>query len=238
MVHPTKPGHPDNEDFVTDFRGAPGPGFYPGVGGYFHDYDGPPRQARVVFYGTDFGTEKELAKVERRRCETRKQSTIGPLRELVDEVARETGARDLASWCYLTNGVLAVAKITPAVQGNGHTHKAYRKLKYTSYLRECGETHARWLGERKPSLVVLLGARHVEAYGCSIWSVVWPDLFGPGGKWVGVPMREALRCPLARADSGLRVQVMYHPSSRRYWRDARPEAKRVLAEEVRRLAGG
>ena len=135
-------------------------------------------------------------------------------------------------------GVLAVAKITPAVQGNGHTHKAYRKLKYTSYLRECGETHARWLGERKPSLVVLLGARHVEAYGCSIWSVVWPDLFGPGGKWVGVPMREALRCPLARAESGLRVQVMYHPSSRRYWRDARPEAKRVLAEEVRRLAGG
>ena len=64
------------------------------------------------------------------------------------------------------------------------------------------------------------------------------DLFGPGGKWVGVPMREALRCPLARAESGLRVQVMYHPSSRRYWRDARPEAKRVLAEEVRRLAGG
>ena len=144
----------------------------------------------------------------------------------------------MASWCYLTNGVLAVAKITPAVQGNGHTHKAYRKLEYTSYLRECGETHARWLGERKPSLVVLLGARHVEAYGCSIWSVVWPDLFGPGGKWVGVPMREALRCPLARAESGLRVQVMYHPSSRRYWRDARPEAKRVLAEEVRRLAGG
>ena len=87
-------------------------------------------------------------------------------------------------------------------------------------------------------MVVLLGARHVEAYGCSIWSVVWPDLFGPGGKWVGVPMREALRCPLARAESGLRVQVMYHPSSRQYWRDARPEAKRILAEEVRRLAGG
>ena len=60
-----------------------------------------------MFYGTDFGTEEELAKVDRRRCETRKQSTIGPLRELVDEVAGETGVGDLASWCYLTNGVLA-----------------------------------------------------------------------------------------------------------------------------------
>ena len=56
------------------------------------------------------------------------------------------------SWCYLTNAVLAVAKITNEVRGNGDTHKAYRKLNYTSYLRECGETHAQWLREQKAEL--------------------------------------------------------------------------------------
>lgn len=233
MVHPTRP-EPDNAvDFTTNLRGAPGPGFYPGAGGYFHDCDGPPQRPRVVFYGTDFGTERELAKVERRGYETRKQQTIGPLRELVEEVAKETDLPDLARWCYLTNAVLAVAKIKRGtVEGNADTHKAYRKLEHTPYLRRCGETHARWLRERKPSLAVLLGAKHVEVYGSSLWSVVWPDLFGPGGKWVGLPMCEALRCPVARADAGPRVQVMYHPSSRKHWRDAREEAARLLAEGV------
>ena len=83
---------------------------------------------------------------------------------------------------------------------------------------------------------MLLGAKHVEVYGCSVWSVVWPDLFGPGGKWVGVPMKEALRSPVAAAETGLRVQLMYHPSSRMHWRDARKQAKDALVGEVRALA--
>ena len=234
MVNPAKPPYVDNEDFITDFDNVPGPGFYPGAGGYFHRCSGS--TCRIAIFGTDFGTTKYWREVRTRGCETEIQPTIKPLRELIDEVAQETGVRGLASWCYLTNAVLAVAKCTNEVHGNGDTHKAYRKLDCTSYLRECGETHAQWLREQKPSLAVLLGAKHVEVYGCSVWSVVWPDLFGPGGRWVGVPMKEALRSPVAAAETGLRVQLMYHPSSRKHWHDARKQAKDALVGEVRSLA--
>ena len=89
MVHPTKPGHPDNEDFVTDFRGAPGPGFYPGAGGYFHDYDGPPRQrVRRDSRAVARGAETELGGAP--RGEARRSLRV---QHLVGGVARSLRSR-------------------------------------------------------------------------------------------------------------------------------------------------
>ena len=43
-------------DFRTDFQPKHGPGFFPGVGGYFHGCF-PEGRRRIVFFGTDFGPQ-------------------------------------------------------------------------------------------------------------------------------------------------------------------------------------
>ena len=216
----TKPQYPCNDDFVTDFETEQGPGFFPGAGGYFHDCSSSMCSRRIVFFGTDFGTEQYWKdEVQGQRGERRSQSTLRNLRSLVEDIRLDTGIRDLACWCYLTNAVLALAKLTAVVRDNRNTYKAYKKPEYRSYLRECGEIHRQWLRRHEPGLAVIMGARNLKNYAQSVWSVVWPELFGPGGKWSGMEMKDALRSPVGTAESGLRVQLMYHPSLIHLWPD-------------------
>ena len=233
----TKPQYPCNDDFVTDFETGQGPGFFPGAGGYFHGCASCTCAPRIVFFGTDFGTMPDWEnKVRGKGGEKPTQSTLRPLRTLVDDVGDETGVSDLACWCHLTNAVLALAKITDTVKGNRDTYKAYRKRGHGSYLRQCGEAHSQWLRERKPGLAVLLGAKHLSVYGCGVWAAVWPDLFGPGGQWCGIEMKDALSDPVTTAESGLRVLLMYHPSSGIHWWRQLDDAKAAFRQEVTRLA--
>ena len=64
-----------------------------------------------------------------------------------------------------------------------------------------------------------MGAAQLHTYR-DVWSEVWPELFGPGGVWQGLWLREAyaLGRTVATADSGLRVVLVYHPSSSEWWR--------------------
>ena len=195
---------------------------------------------RIVFFGTDFGTEQYWKEeVQGKGEERRSQSTVRNLRSLIDDVGHDTGIRHLACWCYLTNAVLALAKITDRIKENKDTYKAYKKPEYRSYLRRCGEAHSRWLQEQKPGLAVLMGAKHVEIYRHGVWSVVWPELFGPRGEWDGMKMKDALRNPVKTTESGLRVQLMYHPSLMHLWPDRKKteaRTKEALRQEVTRLA--
>ena len=239
-VTSTKPKYPCNDDFVTDFETEQGPGFFPGAAGYFHDCSASACPRRIVFFGTDFGTEHYWKdKVQGKGGERRSQSTVRNLRSLIEDVRRDTGIRDLACWCYLTNAVLALAKITDRVEENRDTYKAYKKPEYRSYLRQCAEIHRQWLRRHEPGLAVIMGARNLENYGHRVWSVVWPELFGPGGKWNGMEMKDALRSPVGTAESGLRVQLMYHPSLMHLWPDrerTKTKTKEALRQEMMRLA--
>lgn len=233
----TRPTYPCNDDFVTDFDTEQGPGFFPGAGGYFHGCAAAPCPPRVVFFGTDFGTMRDWERAVRGKGgEKQSQSTLKPLRSLIDDVGEDTGIADLACWCYLTNAVLALARITDTVKGNRDTHKAYRKPEHRQYLLQCGRAHSDWLQEQKPGLAVLLGVHHFDVHGCGVWSTVWPDLFGPSGKWCGLKMKDALCDPVTTTETGLRVQVMYHPSSGPHWYRRREQSRETLRQEVMRLA--
>ena len=183
-MHPNKPRKPDATDFETEFTGVDGAGFFPGAGGYFHGCDGAPREPWIVFMGSDFGAFKKWSETVKPAGgeDPERQTTLKAVRELVDEVARQTdvAADTLRSRCYLTNAVLALAK----VGGNMQTSEVYRNPDHRDYLRECGEEYRRWFGEPKRARsLVVLGDVHVKLYGCRIWSRVWPDLFGPDGLW-------------------------------------------------------
>ena len=123
----------------------------------------------------------------------------------------------------LTNAVLGLAT-TDQMTGN---ERVFRK--HLDYLRDCGAYHRQWLDRHKPRLVVLMGVAHLRAYGCSIWSEVWPELFGSGGMWCGLELGEAFSRgrTVATVASGLRVQLVYHPSSGQYrWKCREQLAKR------------
>ena len=235
MVHPARPKYRDNADFLVRFEPADGPGFYPGAGGFFHGCT-LPQEPRVVFYGTDFGTTCEAGAARAMGGEAENQRTIKRLRELVEEVACDTG-EDVADWCYLTNAVLGLAKLKPGiVKGNDDTHKAYSKREHQLYRKKCGKAHRDWLRGRRPVLVVLLGSRHFNVYA-PVWSVALPELFDKGGEWRDATMCQVLAGgPVRDAGAGRRVQVMYHPSSRGDWDRCRVQARDTLASEVRRLA--
>ena len=235
MVHPARPKYRDNADFLVRFEPADGPGFYPGAGGFFHGCT-LPQEPRVVFYGTDFGTTCEAGAARAMGGEAKNQWTIKKLRELVEEVACDTG-EDVADWCYLTNAVLGLAKLKPGiVERNDHTHKAYSKPEHRPYREECGKVHRDWLLDRGPVLIVLLGSRHFNEYA-PVWSIALPELVGEGGEWRRATVRRILAGGAVRdAGAGRRVQVMYHPASRGEWDRCCAQARDTLAREVRRLA--
>ena len=237
MVTSTKPPYGCNDDFVTDFETEEGPGFFPGAGGYFHGCSATTCSGHIVFFGTDFGLEQDWKeKVQGKGCEKRSQPTLRTLRSLIDDVRDETGIGNLACWCYLTNAVLALAKTTKEVNSSKETYKAYKKWKHRSYLQKCREAHLRLLREQEPGLAVLLGTKHLDIYRRDIWRHVWPELFGPDRDWGRIATKEALDNPVRTTESGLRVQLMYHPSSGQHWYKRREQAKEALAREVRRLA--
>ena len=97
MVHPARPKYRDNADFLVRFEPADGPGFYPGAGGFFHGCT-LPQEPRVVFYGTDFGTTCEAGAARAMGGEAKNQWTIKKLRELVEEVACDTGNEYAPVW--------------------------------------------------------------------------------------------------------------------------------------------
>ena len=201
-----------------------------------------------MIFGTDWGKQSRAencredgkynrqCRCQRFRREDKPYPTEGNLFEILTDACVDLGK------VFLTNAVLALAK--KKSEGNAPMFGRYPK-----YLRKCGEYHRRWLRDvEKPALAVLMGQSHLEEYRCSIWSVVWPELFGPGGKWAGMTkLADAFESSrtLASTTDGGRVQLMYHPSKKHLkqprleWQqrtvdDLRQWSKTVGAQESRR----
>ena len=64
-----------------------------------------------------------------------------------------------------------------------------------------------------------MGTRNLENYAQGVWSVVWPEPLGRVEDGVETEMKDAPRSPVGTAESGLRVQLMYHPSLIHLWPD-------------------
>ena len=148
------PWHNDNPDFETRFAPKRGPGFFPGSGGYFHGCSpGGPR--RIVFFGTDFGTQHyRQEEVTDGGGEKRTQTTLCNLRCLVEEAGIDPCS------CHLTNAVLALVKRGDMTR-NVHV---YKKKQYRKYLELCGDFHEDWISRHKPDLVVLMGIPNIDTY--------------------------------------------------------------------------
>lgn len=222
-------------EFTTAFKPLNKPGFFPVHSGRL-PATGPSQQgrARVVIYGTDWGLSKyadtcrEDAAVGRKcGCQlSLRPASMGPRpcqteRNLFDALQRADV--DLAT-VALTNAVLGLG---PNQTGN---ERVFRK--HPEYLRNCGAYHRQWLEQQQPRLALLIGAAHLEAYGWSLWAEVWPELFGPGGLWCGLQLRDAISTgrTVASAASGLRVRLAYHPSSGPHWWNSLQQTVDGLAE--------
>lgn len=152
----------------------------PGVN--FHECSGS--TCRIAIFGTDFGTTKYWGEVQTRGCERKTQPTIRLLRKLIDEVAQETGVRDLANWCYLTNAVLAVAKCTNEVQGTA------------TPTRRTGSSTARPTCGSAARLTPSGYGNRSRAWRCSSGKITLRSTDAASGRWCG-PI-----C-LVRAEGGL-----------------------------------
>lgn len=142
-------------DFRTDFEPKRGPGFSPGAGGYFHGCS-PGGPARIVFFGTDFGTERYWKEeVTQGGGEKRTQATLRNLRCLVEEAGVDPCS------CHLTNAVLALAKRDDMT---GNYDDVYRRKGYRDYLELCGDFHEDWISQHEPELVVLMGTPNILTY--------------------------------------------------------------------------
>ena len=216
------PECPSNRDFETRFTPKRGPGFFPGTEGYFRGCSSA-ASVDVVFFGTDFGTQRYWEHdVHDGRGERDDQTTLNRVRCLVHDAGVDPCA------CYLTNAILALAKIVKGrVEKNTDTHKVYRKSKHPCLFRECAKLHREWLEHHKPRVAVLMGAGHLKTYR-SIWSETWPALFGtPEALWHGVSsVKAAWSHSRHQVDpaSGTCVLLMYHPASWGHWRRFRPDA--------------
>lgn len=239
-ISPIRPKHPCNDDFVTDFDTEQGPGFFPGAGGYFHGCSACTCPSSIVFFGTDFGVKDDWAKkVQGKGGESRSQPTLRSLRSLIDEVADATSVSQLASRCYLTNAILALARTTDTVKSNRDTYKAYTKPTHRRYLQKCGEAHRQWLRNQPPALVVLMGQKHITKYR-DVWAKALPELFGRQGAWRGLKATHVSGNPTAEVKvqddaQSTRVLWMYHPSAWAALAAHRPKIKDALEQEVTRL---
>ena len=234
MIHCDLPPHAAASDFATEVECLDStPGFFPVHSGRFPEGLSQPSQPRVMIFGTDWGSQERAKKCRRQweagrtcRCQRfgreaegeKPYATEGNLFEVLTKACLSPAK------VFLTNAVLGLAK-----KQSGNTPMFGN---HPEYLRECGQYHRRCLQDiEKPGLAVLMGQPHLGVYGCSIWSVVWPELFGPGGVWAGTrklaDVFETDRT-VATADSGWRVQLMYHPS----WKHAQPRGawRRILKE--------
>ena len=212
------------------------PGFFPVHSGRLPEAMVAPEPARVVIFGTDWG-EQARARTCRRdweagrtcRCQRFRRGTGGekpyPTEGNLFEVL--TAARVDPKKVFLTNAALGLPK-----KQHGNAQMFGR---HPTYLRECGRYHRRCLRDvEKPALAVLMGQPQLGVYGRSVWSVVWPELFGPGGVWARTrTLAEAFSSdPIATAN-GWRVQLMYHPAS---WTEP-PDARWRTVKHLRRESG-
>ena len=223
-------------EFITAFKPLNEPGFFPVHSGRIPS-EGPLQQARarVVIYGTDWGTSNYADECRKhaaagRECDC--QLSLRPAsagrrpsqteRNLFDALQR---AEVDPATVVLTNAVLGLG---PNQTGNERVF-----MKHPEYLRICGAYHGQWLERQQPRVALLMGAAHLETYGYSIWAGIWPELFGLGGVWCGLQLRDAYSTgrTIARAASGLLVQLTYHPSSGPHW-------WKVLQQTVEGLASG
>ncbi len=192
------------------------PGFFPVHNGRFPEVS--QLRPRIVIFGTDWGKQSKAencredwkshreCRCQRFRREEGPNPTEGNLFEILTDACVDLGK------VFLTNAVLALAK--KKSEGNAPMFGRYPK-----YLRQCGEYHRRCLRNiEKPALAVLMGESHLNEYRCSIWSLVWPELFGPGGKWAGTTkLADTFQSSrtVATTTDGWSVQLMYHPSRKR-----------------------
>ena len=194
------------------------PGFFPVHSGRLPEGVAQTEPPKVVFFGLDWGEQNRAQRCRetwangRRpcRCQRFRRGDGRPGPHLTEgnlfEVLVEAHL-DLKT-VFLTNAVLGLAKV--------QTENTDQFRKHPKYLRACGAYHRRWLHVWKPRLAVLMGKAHLDVYGCSIWSVVWPELFAPGGVWSTMTeLKAAFRSDrtVARSKSGMRVQLMHHPRS-------------------------
>ena len=194
-------------DFRTLFQPRRGPGFFPGAGGYFHGCS-PGGSGRIVFFGTDFGTDKYWEEeVTDGGGEKRTQATLCNLRCLIEEAGVDPCS------CHLTNAVLALAKGEDMI-GND---PIYKRKRYRSYLEECSEFHRMWISRHKPDLAVLMGTQNVDAYRRLVFRRVfpmledeWADFRTP---WTSIydARKELVTTQPGEPD----VLWMFHPSYRR-----------------------
>ena len=214
------------------------PGFFPVHSGRLPEgLSASSAARRIVIFGTDWGCQDraEQCRQQRKarqtcRCQhfRRKEkgkkpyATEGNLYEVLTHACLD------AKKVFLTNAVLGLAK----KKQSGNTPLYGR---HPTYLRECGHYHRRCLRNvEKPGLAVLMGEPHLQTYGCGIWSVVWPELFGPGGVWAGTNrLADAFEADrtVATAADGWRVQLMYHPA----WKHTQPrDAWQRIVQNLRR----
>ncbi len=209
----------DCDVFRADFEPRRGPGFFPGAGGYFHGC-APAGDRRIVFFGTDFGTEKYWEEVKDGDGERATQPTLRELRKLVDEACVDPCS------CHLTNAVLALAR-TDSNVGNERIYKQHPK-----YLRKCADFHREWISSHAPGLVVLMGGANARTYLRGVFRHVFQPIFPT--------LEERWRAPLTsiyengrelvRQPEGPDVLCMFHPS----YRNLNPRFPKCAVDEERK----
>lgn len=221
-------------DVKTKFSGLGGPGFFPVHSGRLAaGLSQPERPVRVVIFGTDWGAWSRYEECREAGSHCGCQCSLRPPadgghrpyrteRNLLDVLI---DAQLELSTVFLSNAVLGLAE--------RQTKNEPVFARCSDYLRDCADWHCRWLKQQRPRLVVLLGAAHLNLYRRFVWSRIWPELFCPGGPWNRVrSLKRAFGSDLtvARAASGLHVQLMYHPACRnqRLWRESRPRTVQDL----------
>ena len=199
--------------------------------------EGPLQQARarVVIYGTDWGTSNYADECRKhaaagRECDC--QLSLRPAsagrrpsqteRNLFDALQR---AEVDPATVVLTNAVLGLG---PNQTGNERVF-----MKHPEYLRICGAYHGQWLERQQPAWRCSWERHTWKPMGTAYGAGIWPELFGLGGVWCGLQLRDAYSTgrTVARAASGLLVQLTYHPSSGPHW-------WKVLQQTVEGLASG
>ena len=221
-------------DFTTEIEClGDTPGFFPVHGGRLPEGLSQAAPPRVVIVGLDWGKQARAEACRRawadgRPCRCQRfrpgQGTPGPYlteRNMFDVLVEAN--LDLKA-VFLTNAVLGLAK--------AQTENTEKFRNHPKYLQACGAYHRRTLAAWGPRLVVLMGKAHLGVYGRNIWSQVWPELFASRGVWAGMrELRDAFRSDrtMARAESGMYVQVMHHPRSYTSPR-LTPSRKRTVAD--------
>lgn len=131
------------------------------------EYDGCSADGsrRIVFFGTDFGTERYWEEdVVDGRGEKQTQPTLRNLDRLVEEAGIDPCS------CHLTNSVLALARHDD-MTGNDRFYK-----QYPDYLKQCADFHHEWISSHAVDLVVLMGTPNVEAYRRLTFQRIFPVL--------------------------------------------------------------